>query len=52
MLDLIYSGEREEAWKIFNESWPDYINGKKEFLSEFQERLSTSQYWSEINQLN
>jgi len=48
MLDLLYSGHPEEAWKFFDENWPKQISGKNTFRRDFNENLGTSKYWKQI----
>ena len=50
MLDLIYSGNMESAWKLCNLSWPVKHPGKANFLKEFINQLQTSPYYNDINQ--
>lgn len=52
MLDLIYSGNAESAYKLFDLAWPPGIKGKEKFLDEFNKNLANSEYWSEIKILN
>ncbi|MGB2867566.1 MAG: hypothetical protein WBD36_03880 [Bacteroidota bacterium] len=52
MLDLIYTGNGDLAWKFFNECWPAGRTGKERFLKEFKEQLGRSRYSSEIRSLN
>lgn len=52
MLDLIYSGNAEVAWKFFDRAWPPEIKGKEQFLADFRSQLSQSPYWPEIKSLN
>jgi hypothetical protein len=48
MLDFIYEGHSDLAWKLFNESWPARRKGKDEFLSDFCSQLKTSPYWPDL----
>ncbi|MBI5848016.1 MAG: hypothetical protein HZB31_08725 [Nitrospirae bacterium] len=52
MLDLIYTGNADAAWKFFDKSWPAHAAGKDRFLEEFRRQLSTSPYWVELRRLN
>jgi hypothetical protein len=52
MLDLIYSGNMDAAWKLCDLSWPANHPGKQRFLNDFKKRLATSSYFATINQLN
>jgi hypothetical protein len=51
MLDLIYSGNMDLAWKLCDLSWPEKHPGKALFLKEFKEELATSEYYKDIIQL-
>lgn len=48
MLDFIYEGHSDLAWKVFDESWPSRRRGKGEFLSDFCSQLKTSPYWLDL----
>lgn len=50
MLDLIYSGNRDSAWKLLDMSWPANHPNKTEFLEEFKIQLATSPFYRDINQ--
>ena len=52
MLDLIYTGNADAAWKFFDKAWPKRIFGKDKFLVEFKAQLKTSPYWVEIRRMN
>lgn len=52
MLDLIYSGNMNEAIKLYDMSWKNGIGGKEKFLKEFKEKLHLSPYWEDILILN
>lgn len=52
MLDLIYSGHADFAWKFCDESWPGSANAKKQFLQNFRFQLSKSPYWAAIKAMN
>jgi hypothetical protein len=61
MLDLIYTGNGDLAWKMFDEAWPDGTKGwcldsgevtKEEFLRDFRKQLASSPYWPGIKELN
>jgi hypothetical protein len=52
MLDLIYTGNMDSAWKFFDKAWDKSFNGKKKFLREFREQLQTSPYWFQIRKMN
>lgn len=50
MLDLIYSGNRDSAWRLLDMSWPVNYPNKAEFLNDFKAQLVTSPYFHDINQ--
>ena len=52
MLDLIYSGNADSAWKLLDMAWPKGVAGKSEFLNAFKQRLAESEYWEQIQLLN
>lgn len=52
MLDLIYSGNMDSAWKLCDLSWPVKHPGKAIFLREFKKELATSPYYKAIKLLN
>ena len=49
MLDLIYTGNEDAAWKWFERAWPDGVSKKAEFLKEFKEKLANSNFWPDVN---
>ena len=51
MLDLIYSGNKELAWKFYDSSIPDCYDVKNSILTEFKEQLRKSSYWEDISTL-
>lgn len=61
MLELIYTGNGNLAWKFCDWFWPvsdqqsiskKYMAEKKKFLSEFKKQLKTSPYWLDLKKLN
>lgn len=52
MLDFIYAGNMEQAWKLFDLSWPEEISGKQQFLKEFNDQLSQSLFRESIEKSN
>jgi hypothetical protein len=53
MLELIYSGNGDLAWKFCDMMWAKRGKGNKEdFLSEFRKKLAESPYWDGIKSLN
>jgi len=47
MLDLIYTGHEDLAWKYFDEAWPPSKPGQALFVKDFKKQLSESRYWSQ-----
>jgi hypothetical protein len=52
MLDLIYSGNMDSAWRLVDLVWPPKQPGKESFLVDFREQLSTSPYYTQVLALN
>jgi hypothetical protein len=52
MLDLIYSGNADSAWKYLHRAWPAGIPGKEKFAKAFREQLAESPYWPAIKAMN
>ncbi len=61
MLELIYSGNGDIAWKFFDWFWPvpdekslkeKWLTDKKKFLAEFKKQLRMSPYWIDLKKLN
>lgn len=52
MLDLIYSGNMDLAWRLCDLSWPANHPGKANFLKEFKKELATSPYYKSIKLMN
>jgi len=48
MLEFIYHGHSELAWKLFDESWPRTRKGKTQFLADFCSQLKRSSYWPDL----
>jgi hypothetical protein len=48
MLNLIYTGHSDLAWKLFDQAWPLQKTGKDNFLSGFCAQLKTSPYWPDL----
>ena len=48
MLDFIYTGNPDLAWKLWDETWPTNRPSKGGFLGAFCERLSDSPYFTEL----
>lgn len=52
MLDLIYTGNMDQAWVFFDLSWPSGIEGKEDFIKDFKEQLKHSPFWKDVQILN
>jgi hypothetical protein len=50
MLNLIYGGQADWAWKLVDAVWPAKKSGKEEFLGEFCGQLTQSEYWPDLKQ--
>jgi len=48
MLDWIYQGEADWAWKLVDAVWPTDKAGKNEFLKDFCGQLEQSEFWPEL----
>jgi hypothetical protein len=52
MLDYIYSGNAETAFKLLDGAWPEALSGKASFVLQFGAQLSFSPYWDTIAEMN
>jgi hypothetical protein len=52
MLDLIYSGHADEAWKFLDDAWPPKVQGKDKFAQDFRAQLAKSPYWHAVGAMN
>lgn len=48
MLDLIYGGHPEMAWKFLDIAWPPQVHGKERFVRDFRNQLAKSKYWQSL----
>lgn len=48
VMQLMYSGHSDLAWKFLNEAWPPNIPGKANWTGDFCSRLKTSLYWPDL----
>jgi hypothetical protein len=48
MLDWIYQGEADWAWKLVEGVWPAETPGKNEFMKDFCGQLTQSEYWLDM----
>ncbi len=51
MLDLIYTGHPDRAWKLVDQSWQPGHVAKQTFLERFCGRLASGQYFSDLRPL-
>lgn len=51
MLGLIYSGNLDQAWELFELAWPRDVEGSEEFIADFRETLASSPYWEDVRRL-
>lgn len=52
MLDLIYTGNADAAFRFADRAWPEAVTGKEQFLADFRAQLMLSPYWVEIRRMN
>jgi hypothetical protein len=52
MLDLIYSGHADTAWKFLDDAWPPKVQGKDAFARDFRTQLAKSRYWPAVEAMN
>ena len=45
LLELLYTGHPDLAWKYLERAWPPDISGKDAWLSRFRAKLDSSQFW-------
>jgi hypothetical protein len=48
MLQLMYTGHADLAWRLFDASWPATQKGKHAFAAAFCKQLRSSRYWSDL----
>jgi hypothetical protein len=48
VLNLIYSGHSDLAFKFYDEAWPAEVEGKSDWMEDFYSRLKTSPYWHDL----
>jgi hypothetical protein len=48
MLNFIYGGQSDLAWKLLDGAWPANRDGKDDFLSDFCSQLKSSPYWPDL----
>jgi hypothetical protein len=52
MLDLIYAGHTDDAWKFLDRAWPPNVQGKDAFARDFRAQLAKSRYWPDVSAMN
>jgi hypothetical protein len=52
MLDLIYSGHADDAWKFLDDAWPPKVQGRDAFARDFRTQLAKSKYWPAVEAMN
>jgi hypothetical protein len=52
MLHLIYGGNADQAWELFERAWPSDLPDKREVLKDFRKTLAQSIYWEDSKELN
>lgn len=48
MLNLIYQGHSDLAWKFLDQAWPTAVAGKQKWLGDFCSLLKSSPYWPDL----
>jgi hypothetical protein len=51
-INLVYSGNADQAWKLIDLTWNDKKVLKEKFMKDFKCRLQKSHYFNVINELN
>jgi hypothetical protein len=52
MLDLIYSGHADDAWKFLDDAWPPKVQGRDAFARDFRTQLAKSKYLPAVEAMN
>jgi hypothetical protein len=52
MLDLIYGGHEDLAWRFGELAWPPDVPGREDFLARFRSQLQKSPYWPALRALS
>jgi hypothetical protein len=52
MLELVYSGNLQQAYHYLDLEWPAGISGKESFRADFTKQLERGVNWPEIEALN
>ena len=50
MLELIYTGHADAAWRFLHKIWPEGKSGEEQFLTEFKKQLAQSPYWKDLKE--
>lgn len=48
MLDLIYSGHEDVAWRVYDEAWQPRFGDKAKWAEDFKAQLAESKYWKHL----
>jgi hypothetical protein len=48
MLDLMYGGHPDTAWKFLDLAWPAEVHGRERFARDFRNQLAKSKYWQSL----
>jgi hypothetical protein len=49
MLNWIYGGQADLAWRLVDEAWPAQKAGRSQFLKDFCGQLARSEYWNDLH---
>jgi hypothetical protein len=52
LLELIYAGHAERAWKLLDAAWPGSPQGKEDFRRDLVQQLRTSPAWPALVEMN
>jgi hypothetical protein len=52
MIDLIYTGNMDQAWELYELACRDDFDNKEQFANDLKEKLTHSPYWENIQRMN
>lgn len=52
MLELVYTGHEDAAWRLGMMAWPEGVDGRDEFLNELRSHLEESPAWPAVQAVN
>jgi hypothetical protein len=52
ILDLFYQGRGLLAKRIYNETWPHHMRGKKKYWQSVMKIAAKNEYWSQVKAMN